>query len=222
MSDITESYTTNGIDDDDEFFDFEDSDESTLDDGELEKGYLRQQDYTRKTQELAELRREAETGLAILQALASDPNTTISMLAEQYGMVGGGDEDDDLLPVERETRELQNRVAQIEQQTRAAQLENDVVKAMSDHSLEGEPDELIKYMIAENIGNPRTAARLLALELQAEEADVRTERVMEAKRGIPASNGNRRAGARAEAKPTNIREAFKMAARQHGLHVDDD
>lgn len=62
---------------------------------ELAKGYLRQSDYTRKTQELAELRKEAESsvknvgeGAATLwESLRDDPVGTAAYLAVRAGLI---------------------------------------------------------------------------------------------------------------------------------------
>jgi len=53
---------------------------------ELKGGGLRQADYTKKTQEVAELRREAETALTLQRALQANPQGTLQWLAEQNGM----------------------------------------------------------------------------------------------------------------------------------------
>jgi len=51
---------------------------------ELQRGYSREADYTRKAQSVAEMRREAEYGLQLQQALQTDPALTLRILAEQY------------------------------------------------------------------------------------------------------------------------------------------
>jgi hypothetical protein len=51
---------------------------------EAVRGYSREADYTRKAQEVAAQRQEAELGLRIQQALATDPQTTLRLLAERY------------------------------------------------------------------------------------------------------------------------------------------
>jgi hypothetical protein len=53
---------------------------------DLKGGGLRQQDYTRKTQEIAELRREAERALTLERALQANPQGTLQYLAEQHGV----------------------------------------------------------------------------------------------------------------------------------------
>lgn len=50
------------------------------------QGYSRTQDYTRKTQELSEQRRQADQALRLQQAFATNPGMTVRILAEQAGL----------------------------------------------------------------------------------------------------------------------------------------
>jgi hypothetical protein len=51
---------------------------------ELRKGYLRTADYTRKTQQLAQLRRQTADAEALRQALERNPHETLKVLARHY------------------------------------------------------------------------------------------------------------------------------------------
>jgi hypothetical protein len=59
----------------------------TLD--EARNGYLRQRDYTRKTQELAEQRRQLQHAEVLQAALQRDPQATLKALADAYGVEFG-------------------------------------------------------------------------------------------------------------------------------------
>lgn len=50
------------------------------------QGYSRTQDYTRKTQEIAEQRKQADQALRLQQAFATNPGMTVRILADQAGM----------------------------------------------------------------------------------------------------------------------------------------
>jgi hypothetical protein len=50
------------------------------------QGYSRQADYTRKTQELAQQRQQAEYALTLQRALQTRPRETLSLLANEYGI----------------------------------------------------------------------------------------------------------------------------------------
>lgn len=48
------------------------------------RGYSRNEDYTRKSQEVAALREQADLGIKLQQALAADPTATIRLLQDRY------------------------------------------------------------------------------------------------------------------------------------------
>lgn len=56
---------------------------------ELPNGFLRQSDYTRKTQEVAEQRKELERAATLQRALEANPQGTLQFLSEQYGITLG-------------------------------------------------------------------------------------------------------------------------------------
>lgn len=63
-----------------------DGEETSVPLKELAQGYQRQADYTHKTQTLAEQRKEAESALALQQALQANPGLTMQVLAQRAGM----------------------------------------------------------------------------------------------------------------------------------------
>lgn len=56
---------------------------------EARNGYLRQRDYTRKTQELSEQRRQLQNAEVLQAALQRDPQATLKALADAYGVQFG-------------------------------------------------------------------------------------------------------------------------------------
>lgn len=59
---------------------------------ELRDGYLRQADYTRKTQAVAEQRKANEKALALYEAIQADPMKVARQIAEEVGLVQPGTE----------------------------------------------------------------------------------------------------------------------------------
>jgi hypothetical protein len=49
-------------------------------------GYQRQADYTRKTQELSEQRKQVQFGTALQEALQNNPGDTLELLKQHYGL----------------------------------------------------------------------------------------------------------------------------------------
>lgn len=63
-----------------------DGEEVSVSLSEALQGYSRTQDYTRKTQELSEQRKQADQALRLQQAFATNPGMTVRILAEQAGL----------------------------------------------------------------------------------------------------------------------------------------
>jgi len=90
---------------------------------EVTKGYSREADYTRKAQEVARLRQEADFGMRVQQALESNPKLALTILAERYGVEFAQQvvdqqqqppEEDYADPLERGQAELQAQVRALE------------------------------------------------------------------------------------------------------------
>ena len=62
---------------------------------ELQKGYQRQSDYTRKTQQVAQERERLQQAEAIVSALESDPEGTLTTLAQTFGISMSSSQSDD-------------------------------------------------------------------------------------------------------------------------------
>lgn len=60
---------------------------------ELVDGYLRRKDYTQKTQEVAQLRKEAENALELYELFKKDPRGTVASLAIEMGLLDAGEVD---------------------------------------------------------------------------------------------------------------------------------
>jgi len=96
---------------------------------ELQNGYQRQADYTRKTQELASERERLAQGEAIVQALEADPEGAITALAGSFG-VGVGNhntsspEQGDYEDVDPDEVRLRRIESSIEEQNRALRQQN--------------------------------------------------------------------------------------------------
>ena len=81
-------------------------------------GYQRQADYTRKTQELSEQRKQVQFGSALQEALQNDPKSTLELLKQHYGLEEQQSSEDELLldPVEKQYRQLESRMKAFEQE----------------------------------------------------------------------------------------------------------
>lgn len=90
--------------------------------GELRNGYMRQADYTRKTQAIAQFADQVKWAQQVQQALQDDPKSTLVYLANQLGVNLVDDASDDyddptLTPLKQELNETRQQLAEL----RAAQ-----------------------------------------------------------------------------------------------------
>lgn len=104
---------------------------------ELKGGGLRQADYTRKTQELAEMRREAEQALTLQRSMQVNPQGTLQWLAQQHGLTIAqaqamvdqqADQDGWWDDEPQQLNPLEQRLAQIEQRFQAEEAEKHVTQ----------------------------------------------------------------------------------------------
>ena len=116
-----------------------DGSESEVTLSELQQGYQRQADYTRKTQELASERQRLEQAEAIVSALEADPQGALTALSTAFGIEDNRsssptdewEEDPD--PQEQRIASLEATVAQQTRTSRQTALEKEVNVIMLDN-----------------------------------------------------------------------------------------
>jgi len=191
----------------------------TLD--ELQNGYQRHADYTRKTQELATERERLAQGEAIVQALESDPEGAISALAGAFG-VGGGNQQ--TMPDQTEYEELDpdefrlRRIeSSIEEQNRALRQQNlqKEVKTLREKydGIDLDEKALYAHALKNKINNLDAAFTHMNWDkMQAAEKDaeiVGEKRAAQIVDGVPGSpEGNVERAVRAV---NSIQDAWKLA-----------
>lgn len=202
----------------------------TLD--EARNGYLRQADYTRKTQELAEMRSRLAEAEAITAALQQDPAATLKALQDAFGL--GGYEQDyaapsyaDMDPDEARIAALEAKIAAQEQAATQAAIEAELGGL---HEQFGEFDDSALFAHAIKGGFPSLKAAYAdmnfeVLRTQVEQMSAKQreeEQRLAAKRQAAnvVHNGSSRAGATGPAqaeKYGSIREAFLAAKKSLGV-----
>lgn len=200
---------------------------------ELPSGFSRQADYTRKTQELARQREQLQFADAIAQGLAVDPQQTLAMLAERYGMVqqDQDDEDEFLDPLERKVLQQEKWInAQMqrdEDRLLREQLEQgsavwedvdprEAVAFALQHGLQG--PNAIPTAFAALAGNRLLAQRAAERQTQANRAAA-DEQALAAKRAAQIIEGGSSAVGVTSGpqSASSVHEAFQMAKRELGL-----
>jgi hypothetical protein len=194
----------------------------TLD--ELQNGYQRQADYTRKTQELASERERLAQGEAIVQALESDPEGAISALAGAFG-VGGGNQQimpdqteyEDLDPEEFRLRRIESSIEEQNRALRQQNLQKEVKTLRSKYDgIDFDEKALYAHALKNKINNLDAAFTHMNWDkMQTAEKDaeiVGEKRAAQIVDGIPGSpEGNVERAVRAV---DSIRDAFALANQE--------
>lgn len=194
-------------------------------------GYQRQADYTRKTQELSEQRRQVQFGAALQEALQNDPAGTLALLTQHYGVGQTPSEEEDLYmdPVEKQYKQLEKRIQAFEQDKAMNELERTVQSLQNRYGSDFDANEVVSKALAIGSTDLEAVYKQIAFDrVWSESASARQEkakreeenkRVTEAKRqaAVVSSAASARS-ADVSAKPiTSIRDAFEAAKRQQGV-----
>ena len=200
---------------------------------ELQDGYQRQADYTRKTQELADERRRLQQAEAIVSSLENNPAETLNALGEAFGIVAqppapmrntNDDWYDDEEPQQVDATamrvsELEQRLAQQDRLARKQQVEKQV-EDLKDQYGDFDSTELFQHALRHKIGNLEAALTHMRFDSISEKA-TKLEKEQErtgAKRdaAVVESGGSTAANAvktQAKNPPQTIREAFAQAKK---------
>lgn len=204
-----------------------DGSESEVTLSELQQGYQRQADYTRKTQELASERQRLEQAEAIVSALEADPQGALTALSTAFGIEDNRsssptdewEEDPD--PQEQRIASLEATVAQQTRTSRQTALEKEVNALHSKYG-DFDADALYKHALTNRIPNLEAAYAHMnfgSLATYAGRLHEDRERT-ESKRGAKVESGtSRQAGvvtSTTAEKPMSIREAFAQAKKELG------
>lgn len=212
----------------------------TLD--EARNGYLRQSDYTRKTQELAEQRRQVQSAEVLQAALARDPQATLRALADAYGVdfaggtkpastnetsVDGWWEDDSVS--DSESSASDPRLDELvqwrqEQEIAAAQARIQTeLSALQNQYGEFNQTEVLQFALNNNFPDVTAAFKAMHFDkVQAELAQRQEEskRVQAKREAQVVSQTGSRPGSASAGTPQggmSIRDAWLAAKKEHGF-----
>ena len=191
-------------------------------------GYQRQADYTRKTQELSEQRKQVQFGAALQEALQNDPKSTLELLKQHYGLEEQQSSEDELLldPVEKQYRQLESRIKAFEQEKAMRDLEKTVESLSRKYGDAFDADEVIAKALATGNSNLEAVYKqtafdrifeqsLTASQLKAKKAEEEQAIVQAKREATVVSKGASAKSADVSSKPvTTLRDAFELAKRQ--------
>src|SRR5438552_6166070 len=119
---------------------------------DLEKGFLRQADYTRKTQEVAAARQQLAPIFQLVQALDEDPKAALTYLANQLGVDLTSQE----VVEEGPLTQFDQRLAAVEQERALANARQEIVSELNGQASqygEFDQDALIQYAVEHKIAS---------------------------------------------------------------------
>ena len=195
---------------------------------ELQSGYQRQADYTRKTQELASERQRLQQAETIVSALEADPQGTLAALGNALGVADSPVPQDDVSswededPTAQRVAHLEAQVARQAQTHRKQALDKEVSRLKGQY---GNFDEqvLFKHALDNKIANLEAAYTHMNFNGLAGYAGKlqRDQETLEAKRGgAPVEGGKTvQQGTVVDGstkKVTSLREAFALAKQELG------
>ena len=193
---------------------------------ELQNGYQRQADYTRKTQEVAAEKERLQQAEAIVSALEYDPHGTLQTLARSYNVDYGtpqqsqnNDDYEEVDPVQSKISELENKIARQEQAQRVQQVEREV-KTLQEKYGEFDRQELLNHALKNGIPNLEAAYTHLRFNEVKSTADKlsQEQEITNKKReaAVVTPGGSTQQGTETEPTPqvSSLREAFALAKQQ--------
>ena len=191
-------------------------------------GYQRQADYTRKTQELSEQRKQIEYASALQEALQNDPQNTIRLLQQQYGQVIEPQEEEDLYvdPTEKHLKELEKRLMSFEQQRAMDELTKTIDSLQSKYGDDFNADEVVAKALATGATDLEAVFKQVAFDKVYSKASEANKKLAEeqerlkAKRGasiVSSASTSKATSGPSSAQPKTVYEAFEAAKKALGV-----
>ena len=189
-------------------------------------GYQRQADYTRKTQELSEQRKQVQYASALQEALQSDPAATLQLLNQQYGVATQPQEDEWMDPAEQQLRQLEQRIAAFEQSKAMDELTRTIDTLQSKYGEDFDTDEVVAKALATGSTDLESIFKQITFDKVYSKASEATKKLSEeqarvqSKRSAAIVSGGTAAKSPVTtqtAQPKSVFEAFENAKRALNL-----
>jgi len=191
-------------------------------------GYQRQADYTRKTQEISEQRKQLQFAATLQDALQKDPESTLRLLNQQFGKsqpTAKPEEEEYLTEEEKQVRVLSQRLNALEQERAMDALVKTIDTLQEKYGDEFNADEVV--FRANQLGTTDLEAVFKALAFDKVYADkskanqklAEEQARLDAKRQAAVVSGGTSAksgSAPKSAPPKTVYEAYELAKRQIG------
>jgi len=191
-------------------------------------GYQRQADYTRKTQELSEQRKQVEFAAALAKSLQEDPATTLQALQQHYGVTAPvtSEEEEYMDPAEKQFRSLEQRIAAFEQQKAMDELQRTIESLQGKYGDDFNADEVVATALAkgstdlEAVFKQITFDKVYSKASEAQKKLTDEQSRTQAKRQsavVTGGSASRAPVVNVAPAPKSVYEAFEQAKKAHGL-----
>lgn len=193
-------------------------------------GYQRQADYTRKTQELSEQRKQVQFAATLAESLQQDPAGTLQALNQHYGIrtpiQDQQVEEEYLEPAEKQLRQLEQRIATFEQQKAMDDLTKTIDSLQGKYGDDFNADEVVAKALATGSNDLEAVFKQVTFDKVYSKASEATKKLseeqsrVEAKRSASVVSGgssNKNTVVAKAAKPTSVFEAFEQAKKTLNL-----
>lgn len=189
-------------------------------------GYQRQADYTRKTQELSEQKKQVQYASALQEALQNDPAATLQLLQQQYGLGVQPEEEEWMDPAEKQFRSLEQRIAAFESQKALDELQKTIDKLQSKYGEDFNPDEVVATALATGSTDLEAVFKQVTFDKVYSKASESSKKLadeqarVQAKRSatIVSTGSSSKGGSPATTtQPKTVFEAFEQAKKGLGL-----
>lgn len=214
-SEGTEGHDADDTDDDEVYVVRVNGEEVEVSLDEALNSYMRQADYTRKTQELAAERQRLASATSLIEKLQADPAATIAALQQAFGINGGADTDvDDVDPLEHRVIQMEQQIRQREEAARLREIQAEASAVITSSGLQDvTSDDLLAFAVDNQIGRLDVAAQLLKAEQANKTASKTKTEIVRRKRSAPPVEGGSARGRKTAAPATvsSIRDAYLQA-----------
>ena len=190
-------------------------------------GYQRQADYTRKTQELSEQRKQVEFAATLAQSLQEDPAGTLQALQQHYGVATQPEVEDEWMdPAEKQMRQLEQRIAAFEQQKAMDELTRTIDILQGKYGEDFNPDEVVAKAIATGVTDLEAVFKQIAFDKVYSKASESSKKLAEEQARVQAKRSATIVSTGASSKggnpaattaPKTVFEAFEQAKKGLGL-----
>lgn len=190
-------------------------------------GYQRQADYTRKTQEVSEQRKQLEYARALQEALEKDPAHTLQLLQQQFGSTVQPQEEEDLWidPQVKQFKELEQRVARFEQEKAMDELTRTIDTLQSKYGEDFNADEVVAKALATGVTDLEAVFKQITFDKVYSSRNETSKKLAEEQARLEAKRGAQVVSSASTAKTTTVKpaqpktvyEAFETAKKSLNL-----